>query len=357
MSPAIQQQTSDNSLNPNKRIEYIDALRGFTMFLVVFQHVATFCWQINGKGISIHDYMMQIRMPMFFFISGFVLYKSSVVWNWKQVTSFFRKKIPVQLISPFIFFSLFVYLNQFGLSDSIAKHYKHGYWFTLVLFEYYCFYAIIRFCIRSKWSLLPLLCLGIVLYLVNMPLIYDNIPFSAQVKGVLSVKHWKYFLFFVLGTTAKQYFHPLEKLLDGKWFLPLCISIYLLGNGYRRIIPINGTLFSLILTLSGLVVLFSFFRVNQKSLSKETIAGRTLQYVGHHTLDIYLIHFFLIPHQLSRVTIFLDHPMPIIEAAVSLIIASIIIAGSLLIGNIIRLSPVLAHWVFGAKYPKKNSNS
>ena len=90
MNQAIQQQTGNTSLNPTKRIEYIDALRGFTMILVVFQHVAAYCWMINGKGISIHDYLTQIRMPMFYFISGFVLFKATVVWDWKQVTAFFR---------------------------------------------------------------------------------------------------------------------------------------------------------------------------------------------------------------------------------------------------------------------------
>lgn len=347
-----QHQTSNNTLKPTKRIEYIDALRGFTMFLVVFQHIASFCWQIDGKGISIHDYMMQIRMPMFFFISGFVLYKSSVVWDLKQVISFFRKKIPVQLISPLIFFLLYLYINQFSFVDSIIKNYKHGYWFTFVLFEFYCFYAIIRFFFRSKYSWILLLCLGGLLYL---PYIYDYISIPKNIKGFLSIVHWKLFLFFVLGTIVKEHFQQVEKLLDSKWFLPICISIYILGNGFYDLIPIYKIPFDLTLTLSGLVVLFSFFRINQKSLSKETIAGRTLQYIGRHTLDIYLIHFFLIPKQLSFITVFSDHPMPIIEATVSFIIASLIIAGCLLIGNIIRLSPFLAHWVFGAKYSEKSN--
>ena len=108
------------SLDAGGRIQYIDALRGFTMILVVFQHIATYCWHINDKGISIHDYLMQIRMPMFFFISGFVLYRSSVTWDRKQVTSFFRKKIPVQLIAPFIFFLLYLYLYHFSSIGLLA---------------------------------------------------------------------------------------------------------------------------------------------------------------------------------------------------------------------------------------------
>jgi hypothetical protein len=51
--------------------------------------------------------------------------------------------------------------------------------------------------------------------------------------------------------------------------------------------------------------------------------------------------------------VFVDHPMPVIEATVSFILAGIIIAFCLVISNIIRLSPLLAHWLFGAKLPPK----
>ena len=78
-----------------------------------------------------------------------------------------------------------------------------------------------------------------------------------------------------------------------------------------------------------------------------------MQYVGRRTLDVYLIHDFLRPRNLEFITVFTDHPMPIIETTVTLTIAILITAGCLLIGNIIRLSPLLAHWVFGAKYPAK----
>ena len=74
-----------------------------------------------------------------------------------------------------------------------------------------------------------------------------------------------------------------------------------------------------------------------------------MQYVGRRTLDIYLIHFFLLPRALSEFTLFKDYPMPILEFAASALIAIIIIALCLLISNVIRLSPTLAHFLFGAK--------
>lgn len=331
------------------RIEFIDAMRGFTMILVVLQHVATFTWNVFGYVPSIHDYFVQFRMPMFFFISGFVLFKHGVTWDFKQVVKFFRKKIPVQLIAPFLFFLLFVFTTGDNLIDSMCNTYKRGYWFTFVLFEYYVFYAATRFIIRKPWAIIVLILLGLLFYLP----IYDHLPIPEYAKGFLSIKKWKLFIFFVLGTIVREHYVQVETLLDSKWMLPICILFYFLVNGFRSAIPGNLLLDIAIpfsLSFTGLVIIFSFFRKNQVSFVKEKVLGRSLQYIGRRTLDIYLIHFFLLP-RLSGITIFIDHPMPIIEAAASLIVALIVIGGCLLISNVLRLSPVLAHWLFGAKYP------
>jgi fucose 4-O-acetylase-like acetyltransferase len=130
------------------------------------------------------------------------------------------------------------------------------------------------------------------------------------------------------------------------------MSFFLL-NAFKDDFGFKSPPLVVFIMLAGLVVLFSFFRVYQKSFSKEKALGRTLQYIGRRTLDVYLIHFFLIPRNLTFVTLFTDHPMPIIEATCTLIISLLIVAASLLIGNIFRLSPFLAHWLFGAKYPSK----
>ena len=71
--------------------------------------------------------------------------------------------------------------------------------------------------------------------------------------------------------------------------------------------------------------------------------------MGRRTLDIYLIHFFMIPLDFKIITVFMDHPMPVVEAFAAAIIAVLIIAVSLLVSEILRLSPFLAHWLFGAK--------
>lgn len=336
---------------PGKRIEFIDAMRGFTMILVVFQHVATYCWHM-GKGMSFHDFFLQVRMPMFFFISGFVLYKAGVVWDFKQIKAFFKKKIPVQLISPFIFFCVYLYFIDASFYKTNFDPSREGYWFTFVLFAFYVIYATVRFFIRNNWSDIVLLLIGGALMTVITPTGYLLFPLPHRAMEFLCVYNWQYFIFFVLGTLAKKYYPQLERILDNHILLTVCIIIFFLTNAYIDVIPINDKIIRHLLSFPGLVILFSFFRINKRSFSKEKRLGRTLQYVGRRTLDVYLIHFFLLPKQLSFVTVFTDHPMPIIEAAVTLSIAIIIVAVSLLIGNIFRLSPFLAHWVFGVKYSK-----
>ena len=338
--------------NKTKRIEYIDAMRGFTMFLVVLMHVAARSLNVYGyEGTpSFHRFFFLVRMPMFFLISGFVLYKARVAWNTSHIVAFFKKKIPVQLIGPFIFFLAYVNMKGFSFVNSIFLPGKSGYWFTYVLFIYFVFYAVVRFCIRNnRWSSIVLIVMGLCMLPCSWPPLKNYIPVPARLLDLLSFQHWHFFLFFVLGTLVKKHFDVVQTWLDGKWLLTGSILFFFLVEAFRDYIPVEGYIMGLPLTLTGLVIMFSFFRKKQKFFSHETKVGRVFLYVGRRTLDIYLIHYFLIPDNLNFVTVFTEHPMPVIEVTVSAIISIIIISFCLLIGNIIRLSPFLAHWMFGAK--------
>ena len=66
----------------NKRIQYIDALRGFTMILVVFAHVLLWTFNLGNHETVIGSLFITFRMPMFFFISGYISYKSTQLWTY-----------------------------------------------------------------------------------------------------------------------------------------------------------------------------------------------------------------------------------------------------------------------------------
>ena len=62
-----------------KRLVYIDCLRGFSMIFVLYQHLLTFSLDVPPSWFA--DIVRSFRMPLFFFISGFVSYKALFDWN------------------------------------------------------------------------------------------------------------------------------------------------------------------------------------------------------------------------------------------------------------------------------------
>ena len=129
-----------------KRIEYIDALRGLTMLLVVTGHIYSMCFmhdKFNEFDMSYNNFFELFLMPLFFFISGFVFYKSDRQWNYVSILSFTINKIRVLLLSAFVFFLLFCFLYQKEIMTSLFDVHKFGYWFTFVLFIYFALYITI----------------------------------------------------------------------------------------------------------------------------------------------------------------------------------------------------------------------
>lgn len=180
---------------PGKRIEYIDALRGFTMILVVLCHVAYSCLGIDENTPSFHRYLVQVRMPMFFLISGFVLYKAGVFWNLKHIGDFLKKKFVVQILSTLFFFVLYLHLNGTSFICGITDSTKLGYWFTYTLFIYYIFYSLIRF-LCKKYEDYVVIIVAAIFYVINWPPLYTSIPIPDNVKAILGIEKWFYFCFF-----------------------------------------------------------------------------------------------------------------------------------------------------------------
>ena len=63
------------------------------MILVVLTHVANFDFGVNViQDGNFHFYLKQFRMPLFFFVSGFLFYKNNFVWNLTNIKTFLSKK-------------------------------------------------------------------------------------------------------------------------------------------------------------------------------------------------------------------------------------------------------------------------
>lgn len=336
-----------------KRIEYIDSMRGFTMLLVVFSHIVVLGYH-ELKGFTLNEVFILFRMPLFFFISGFILYKESNLRD-LELFHFMQKKFMIQIIPTFVFFFIYCILFEQQIGKGIYDIFKYGYWFTLALFEFFVFYTLTlivgRFLKLSndREHILYLLSLLIV-FAIYLLYIKGIVPWS--IGAALGFLHLKYYPYFILGLLVRKYFSKFQEMLAHGWIMSSIIllfglsSYYLLHYNY----PLVDIFLPYIPGITGIVIIFAFFRRYSEKVSMETRLGRLFQFVGRRTLDVYLLHYFFVPKNLSCIgNFFSEYPNFLLEFFVSLFIAILVVAVCLICSSILRLSPVYEHYLFGVK--------
>ena len=360
------------------RIEWLDAMRGFTMILVVAYHVAQFGFLENEKTSAALPFLVLFRMPLFFFVSGFLAYKSRFIWTVGNTLPLVRKKLMVQIVPALIFLCLFIVFKTNGtFQDSFMRALqsptKNGYWFTWVLLQMFLIYYVISIVAhktfptpsvregaekssiagRFSWVFwLAVWILSIAAYeTLYLPRVfkYHKDVFFDYTSLVQTIR---YMQFFLLGNIVHRYWDRVQKLFDSIWFFPLVATLAVLccADIFRwhtlkfawTNLPRTTAMYTLLL----MVVMF--FRYNRKWFTMEHPLGRTLQYTGQHTLDIYLLHFLLIP-SMPFIGTWLNahHPNFLIDLVVSVGIALPIVAACLLISRLLHTSPVLGKFLFG----------
>ena len=186
----------------NKRIGYIDAMRGFTMILVVYSHICHFCLGDSLLGFNATFFLF--RLPCFFFISGW-LFEPVSRRPFRQIA---RKKFMVQIVPTVIFLLLLApppeFFHQLGTL-------KGGYWFTFTLFEFFLIYMLsIRCCGRWGWLLALTISIASFCYGCNQHYLRLMAPDHTylspllDVAGFLGIRVWQYYLFFYIGTLVRR---------------------------------------------------------------------------------------------------------------------------------------------------------
>lgn len=345
---------------PTKRIEYIDAMRGFTMILVVFNHFAFFSFGDDTMGYN--DILMRFRMPVFFFVSGWVFYKAQRIWDWATVKQILKKKFMVQIIPFAFFFLLFLYVFDYLSIDSFGNG-KKGYWFTFSLFEYFVVYVLLVFFFQKKAmsDSGELKVLFFVIILSAASFYYSKYygryaTELGDLKGILgffSFTKFRYFIYFWFGTFVRKHFGRFVELTDNQYIMALVIVVFIAMTVCPAVYSMDYgiELVAYLLTaLGGITIFFTFFRKHEVLFSKENALGNGLQYIGRRTLDIYLLHYFFLPYNLSGIGEYLHlYSNRFIDAIIMFILSLLLIGFCLFISEVLRLSPFLAHYLFGAK--------
>ena len=334
-----------------KRIEYIDAMRGFTMILVVFAHICHFC--LDDSRMGYNSVFIIFRLPCFFMLSGWLFEPVAT----RPFATIARKKFMVQIVPTFIFLFLLapppLFFHQLGAL-------KGGYWFTFVLFEFFILnMLIVR--LDSKWR--PWVALAIALASFVYARYYNSIQMSAtgylafvvNGLGFLSVALWRFFLFFCVGAWMRRHFDAFIRWTSKPAvILAIAVAFFAIAST-PHIDNIWFEMFRFYVGgITGMWLVFTCFRQFGTWL-KRIHLSRPLQYVGTRTLDVYLLHYFFLPRFLVPYADQLKaFNSQFVEFWVILAISLIVLLLSLLASYIIRLSPFLGHYLFGVKYEQKS---
>ena len=388
--------TNETIAAKKPRLGWLDALRGFTMILVVTNHVALKSFGMQIRWSAALQFFLLFRMPLFFFISGFLAYKASRLWDARTLRELSLKKMRVQLIPTIVFFLLYLAMIPSApfldsLQEALASGMKAGYWFTLVLLymllTYYLFsYVESKFfrglenhgknhgdrsrenhgdrsmIARTERITRPVpvillfivsLCLFETCYLpryFSWALGYKGEP-NAFMNYTSLVEMIRYFPFFLFGTMVHRYWDRAQRLMDSAWFFPVvtvlavvCTLEVIVWHNLRLAWASLPHTLAMFLLLS---VVFMFFRYYH-DFFEQTRFGLSLQFIGRRTLDIYLLHYFFLP-KLPMVGEFfrVNRHNYILDTTASLAIALLVVAFCVLASNILRVSPFLKKYLFG----------
>jgi len=270
------------------------------------------------------------HMPLLFFVSGFLFYKSNKIWNATRIKEVIEKRTK-RLLIPYITTGCFV---------CFLKGY-FGYWFFLVLFVLNIIVAIDLFIIDKlelRISKEILVYVFTLLFLfVTSKLYADYLPRMFSNLGGLPI----YYVSFMFGYLSNKY-RQIEKLLLSDYvslvglvcyvILMVLVNYYGLFNTLSIIIPIFATIF----------LYHMFSKYNSKILGG----------VSSYSMEIYILHiFFLAPIKEVGEYIVNVSSFPIsitIQLTYSLAITSIAILFSIITAKVIKTNHILSKLLFGS---------
>ena len=359
-----------------ERIGYIDAMRGMTMLLVVYSHVCHYCMGDTAMGGN--DVMFLFRLPCFFFISGWLFGKNSVVKpqstlkaqsTLKQFNGggrfweVLRHKLRVQIVPTVVFLLLLVSVDNLSAPANIPHTFfnslgatKGGYWFTVALFEFFVIYMLssLAWRKRERWKGILALVISVIAFCYDV--YYSHLvanhphPWIYRVLGFLGVMTWRYYFFFYVGTLTRKHFDRFLRLTENRLFLSVMAMAFVAAALLRHdshVLPVGLSFF--IGGTAGMILVYAAFRRLSSLLTKEWFAGRWLQFVGTRTLDIYLLHYFFLPRCLLAVAADIRGQSELLAVITVSAVTLVVTALCLLASAAIRRSSFLAYWLFGAK--------
>lgn len=349
-----------NNMTRQGRIAWIDALRGFAMWLVVIMHVQFFS---GSQGTIYNTLIAWLFMPLFFFVSGLVIYNPNRQWTAGSVLTYLWKKVQQILIPTVIMFLLANWILGYNVMEQLIHPMKAGYWFTITLFWFIALYVLFEWLMQAcktdnkGWMICLVVLTALFSLLLSRHGLYTRMFGDGAMVwfDALQIGKWSYFQFFVLGVVAKKYQDFCLRLLRNRYVMGIVIVAYIL----MAVIRVQGLpcadvqrYFAIVCVrllpyASICIVTILFYLLRSFWASSRT--GRALQIAGRNTLGIYLIHYFFLAGNWSFLRTISTNTPPVLLLITFALLAVVIMACCMVVIRVIRLSPLLAQYMIGDK--------
>lgn len=327
----------------NNHINYIDAMRGLAMFMVVVDHIFTICTLTNNPiNILING---QFQLPLFFFISGFFINHSCSKPFLPTIWDKFRRLI----IPAIVVMSLYIWIIDADYYTVITHYLKYGYWFTFVLFGftliYIMFDKLISFVMNKTWhDTFIIISALFVIFLSSYMTHHSQLH---TVMSMFNIEQYQLYIYFVLGSICFQYKDNIFNLMNNNLIFGLLMTGFIIMEILLHkygVLFMKGYIFwDSITVFIGLLIIWKCFHT-YTGLCKDNIFGKFLSLIGRRSLDVYLFHYFILRQALGSWGV-LDNAF--LQYLLAIVLATIIVLGSLGMGYIIRLSPIMSEFMLG----------
>ena len=335
----MESKMTDLSLKKRKRIEEIDYLRGFAILAVVAIHSSGHFTETSNVNLLltinvIIDIFLYFAVPLFIFISGFVLY---IKYKGLFSKKLFLQKRAKSILPPYIIFSILYTLYDITIAINgnssfpsimkitfnflIASSYYHLWYFALII-QFYIFYPYIiktydkftsnhrtfyfmfsALIIQELWLIVK----EIILNYFNSNTYFNSITYFNTILDLLLKRvFFSHIFYFVLGIyVCQNYEYIVDKIFNAK---KLIISIIVILTGAMSVLWINGIakyggyhsipkIYFLVPDLLGPVyfpLIFSILFIISWNFTntgnKFSTYSKTISLIGKYSLGIYLIH-------------------------------------------------------------------
>lgn len=320
------------------------------MFMVVYSHVLTFMMgRIQPSPLG--QYMRDIMLPLFFFISGFCAYKFNREWNVKSLGNQVLGKTRAVLVPTITMFLLMMLYSGQNTMEIIFHYDKSCYWFTWVLFQIlmvYMFFDVISSRFSNVWAKVAITLSPLAIFAI----VFHYVGYDSKAAFLFEwIKVVGYYYYFVAGVMVRWFQPQVQKILSYKYvssvLLVICLVTYNLFGGGK------------ILVLDVLLMYFVFQYIETRFSRPGNRLTNILSVIGRNTLEIYFVHFFLlftipvVPEWLNRLSSDVcignascnSLPEFVIVGTISIFLCYVCVV----IKNVINLFPLVSELCFGPR--------